>query len=195
MLHSPKTLRTYPRTNHQKTKSSLWFRKTTVKFHESSVRFCETTLMINKYIKNFQGLFQRKRRSVCSSSEVSIPHRKETTYPSRWELHKKARWNAIFVHFIGFSIKFVYGATINFLNHKSKYGNIRFWVYDDGFLKDSNIENFPIIRKSEALKDYSATTFKSQILRFSVSFITIPERMRPDLIPNLRAEKKSSGCW
>lgn len=89
MLHSPKTLRTYPRTNHQKTKSSLWFRKTTVKFHESSVRFCETTLMINEYIKNFQGLFQRKRRSVCSSSEVSIPHRKETTYPSRWELHKK----------------------------------------------------------------------------------------------------------
>ena len=73
MLHSPKTLRTYPRTNHQKTKSSLQFRKTTMKFHESSVRFCETTLMINEYIKNFQGLFQRKRRFVCSSSEVFIP--------------------------------------------------------------------------------------------------------------------------
>ena len=73
MLHSPKTLRTYLRTNHQKTKSSLWFRKTTMKFLKSSVLFCETTLMINEYIKNFQGLFQRKRRFVCSSSEVFIP--------------------------------------------------------------------------------------------------------------------------
>jgi hypothetical protein len=33
-------------------------------------------------------------------------------------------------------------------------------------LKDSNIANFLIIKKSEALKDYSATTFQSQILRF-----------------------------
>ena len=73
MLHSPKTLRTYPRTNHQKTKSSLWFRKTTVKFHKSSVQFCETTLMIKEYIKNFPGLSKEKQGLYAVPRKYSSP--------------------------------------------------------------------------------------------------------------------------